>query len=361
MICSKSGAVETIVDENDAGDGIELYDGLISPGFINAHCHLELSHLKGAIPEHLGLVDFVQQVMSMRNADAAVKFDAMKIAADAFYTAGTVAIGDICNTADSIDIKKISSLYFHNFIELSGFVEGSAQARFDAGQAIKGKFKSSIPQYKTTLTAHAPYSVSGRLFSLINDDTAHQVVSVHNQESKEEDELYLNKMGGFLKLYENFGIDISSFRPSGKRSLPAWVPYFNNDQSIIAVHNLFTSQADLSLISFNQRFRKLYACICINANQYIEDALPPLQLLRDNNISLLIGTDSFASNHQLDMMQEIKSLHETFPHISMAEILTWATLNGAEALNIQDRYGSFDEGKTPGVVLIKNYTSIRIL
>jgi cytosine/adenosine deaminase-related metal-dependent hydrolase len=97
----------------------------------------------------------------------------------------------------------------------------------------------------------------------------------------------------------------------------------------------------------------LYFCLCVNANQYIGEALPPLELFRQNNCTITLGTDSLASNHQLSITEEINTIRKNFPGIPLEEILGWATINGAAALQMQDILGSFEKGKKPGVVLLQ--------
>ena len=111
-------------------------------------------------------------------------------------------------------------------------------------------------------------------------------------------------------------------------------------------------------------------CLCPNANQYIEQTMPPIELLRSEKAKLVIGTDSYASNWSLSVLDELKTIHEHHPQIPLAEMLGWATINGAQALQMDKHLGSFEKGKKPGVVLItgadafngiKNASSQRIL
>ena len=367
LITSEDGVVADITDRTDAGDDVEIFEGLLCPGFINAHCHVELSHLKDVIPAGTGLVEFVQQVMSNRILFEEVKITAMKAAELEMYNNGIVAVGDICNTADSILIKQQSKLYWHNFIEVSGFVDGMAAKRLADIKKIQEIFYNNhlVP---ATLSPHAPYSVSKTLFTDLNDETTNQLITIHNQECAAENRLYLNKEGSFLSLYRNFGIDISSFEPSGKTSLQSWLPYFNKNQSIISVHNTFTSQADIDFymeqvkadnqVSSNP---SLFFCLCVNANKYIEQKIPPIELLRKNNSNIIIGTDSYASNWQLNILEEIKTIQlETFNAIPLAEILHWSTINGARALQMDNTLGSFEKDKKPGVVLIEGLNDLAV-
>lgn len=367
LITSGEGVVADITDSADAGDDIEIFTGLLCPGFINAHCHIELSHLKDVIAAGTGLVQFVQQVMSNRCLFDEVKITAMKGAELEMYNNGIVAVGDICNTSDSISIKQKSKLHWHNFIEVSGFVDGVATKRMaDIKKVRKIFYNNNL--VSATLSPHAPYSVSKTLFTDLNNETANQLITIHNQECAAENELYLNKGGSFLSLYKNFGIDISSFEPSGKTSLQSWLPYFNKNQSILSVHNTFISQADIDFYTEQTTVNNqvtsnpsLFFCLCVNANKYIEQKMPPLELLRKNNSKIIIGTDSYASNWQLNILEEIKTIQsETLNAIPLAEILQWATVNGARALQMDNTLGSFEKNKKPGVVLIEGLNELAV-
>jgi cytosine/adenosine deaminase-related metal-dependent hydrolase len=364
LITTTDGVVVDIIDVKDAGDDVEHFSGLISPGFVNAHCHLELSHLKGVIPVGTGLVPFVQQVMAKGTHSDEAKLAAMQTAALEMYDNGIQAVGDICNTGDTITIKQQSNLRWHNFIEVSGFTDAAANKRLTDIKSVFDTFRSK-KLLNTTLSPHAPYSVSKTLFGLLNNETANQLITIHNQECSAENDLYKSKSGGFLDLYENFSIDISSFEPTGKTSLQSWLPYFSSNQSIISVHNTFSKQADVDFCSQRLNSNKLqdayvgelFFCICINANKYIEQKIPPIDLLVKNNCAIVIGTDSYASNWQLDILAEIKTIQlQTFFKISLEEILQWATINGARALQMDDTLGSFEKNKKPGVVLIEGVT-----
>ncbi|MFN0082598.1 MAG: amidohydrolase family protein [Ferruginibacter sp.] len=360
LIVANDGTVKAVIDEEEAGEDIEYFDGILCPGFINAHCHIELSHLKGMIAPNAGLVNFVQAVMLQRQATDEQKATAIYAAEQELYNSGTVAVGDICNTVDSLLLKKDSKLYWHNFIEVSGFVDASAKKRFDAACYIARAFLIQ-DKGSAVIVPHASYSVSQTLFGLINEATQNKTISIHNQECAAEDDLYINKTGDFLQLYKNFGIDIHSFQPTGKSSLQSWLPYFTRQQKIIAVHNTFTKKDDLLFVEKMGRSADIFYCICANANFYIENTLPDVEMLVHQNCNIVVGTDSYASNKQLNIFEEIKTIRKNFPGISLETILGWATINGARVLGIQNNFGSFEEGKKPGVVLIMEEQAIRLL
>lgn len=370
IIIDKQGLIQDLVDFTEAGDDVEHFTGMITPGFINAHCHAELSHLKGQVPEGTGLVQFVQQVMNKRTQQHSEEQKAILIraATQQMHNSGIVAVGDICNTADSLPAKKDDKMHWHNFIEVTGFIGATAAKRLADLQPVKEQFvleKLMVGKQKyfnTTLAAHAPYSVSQQLFQLINNDTAAQLTSIHNQETAAENDLYQTKSGDFLHLYQNIGIDIDSFEQTGKSSLQSWFPYFSQQQKIIAVHNNFTNQSDLDFVKKRTKTGKqsISFCICINANRYIEKINPPIELLVKNNCNIILGTDSLASNHQLSIWEEIKTIKQQFQSIHLETMLQWATSNGATALQMDDIIGTIEKGKQPGLVLIDNIKDLSI-
>jgi aminodeoxyfutalosine deaminase len=165
-----------------------------------------------------------------------------------------------------------------------------------------------------------------------------------------------------LRLYEKLGIDVSFFKPSGKTSLQTFLPWLKNYQSLILVHNVLTSKEDAAFaqnLSPATDHRSLYYCLCPNANLYITNTLPGIELLTEPPFGLaaaggvVLGTDSLASNHQLNIWEEIKTLQKHIPSIDLITLLQWATINGATALQMQQQLGSFEKGKKPGIILIE--------
>ncbi|HEY5391200.1 MAG TPA: amidohydrolase family protein, partial [Hanamia sp.] len=130
---------------------------------------------------------------------------------------------------------------------------------------------------------------------------------------------------------------------------------FSSAASVILVHNTFTKQEDLDFINHTKNKKQLVSfCLCPNANIYIENTLPPVDLFIKNDVNIILGTDSLASNHQLSILEEIKTIAKNYPEIKTETFLKWATINGAKALQMNKDLGSFEKVKKPGVVLIKN-------
>jgi cytosine/adenosine deaminase-related metal-dependent hydrolase len=354
LITNEAGIVVDLVDEKEAGDDVEKLKGILSPGFINAHCHLELSHMKGHIPKHTGLVDFVLKVVTERHYAEHDILEAIEDAEDEMLQNGIVAVGDICNNTLTITQKKKNRLQYHNFIEASGFVPAFANDRFNKSKGIFNEYRTTNNTQRSTITPHAPYSVSPAMFEMINNFPSNNLLTIHNQETAAENEFFEKGTGDFLRLYQQMGIDILFFKSSGKTSLQTWLPFFTKEQTIIAVHNVVTDAIDMEFSNNKQQTtnNKLFFCLCPNANLYISNTLPDVKMLMQHTDNIVLGTDSLASNDQLSILAEIKTLQNNFPEIDLDVLLKWATSNGARALQMEDKLGSFEKGKQPGVILI---------
>jgi aminodeoxyfutalosine deaminase len=355
LITTGDGTVEAIVPLSEAGDDIQHLDGILSPGFINCHCHLELSHMKGRIPEKTGLVDFVFKVVTERHHAEEEILQAISDAEDEMLKNGIVAVGDICNNALTIPQKQKNRLAYYNFIEASGWLPSVSATRFERAKQLWEQYQSINDQRSTincSIVPHAPYSVSGNLWSAIQPYFENKTVSIHNQETAFEDEFFMQGTGDFTRMYGLMKIDSAHHQPTNKTSLQSYFDKLAKAKNIILVHNTFTKKEDIRFVrsTINDQ-RSTFFCLCINANQYIEDAVPPVELLRSNNCDIVLGTDSLASNWSLDIAGEIRTLRQHFPSIELEEILTWATFNGAAALDMKDAFGSFEKGKQPGAIV----------
>lgn len=359
LILDSEGTITDILTAAQAGqqklENIQHYEGVLIPGLINTHCHLELSHLQGKIAEHTGLPGFVQQIMQQRAASAVEIESAMQQADATMYASGIVAVGDISNQPVSRGVKLQSKIYYHTFVEAMGFNPLKAKEIIQNAIVTKDAFAP----LKATIVPHAPYSVSTALFAEIAQLSAEasESVSIHNQESPAENEFFETKTGHFLKLYGFLGLDIAFFEAQGKTSLQTYLPLLAAAPKTLLVHNTFSSKEDLEFAALTHQ--NLYWCLCPNANLYIENRLPDINLLKNAGIKITLGTDSLASNHQLSILSEMRTIQQQAA-VSFPEALQWATLNGAAFLGMEKQLGSFEKGKKPGVNLIENLTADQI-
>ena len=335
----------------------EKLSGIICPGFINTHCHLELSHMLGKIATKTGLVEFIKEITKQRGTSDSGLINAAAEQADHdMYENGIVAVGDISNNNSTVAIKAKSKLHYHTFVEIFGFLPDRAEALFDGALKLMEEFK---PQ-SVSVTPHAPYSVSKELFRLIKKycDEHQNLLSIHNQECEDENKFFRYKLGKFTELYEFFGMDISHFKPQARNSMQSIIPLLTNKQEVLMVHNTCTNLKD---IYFLKRFdRKINWCFCPNANLYIEGKLPKINLFVDQGFNITLGTDSLASNHGLSILSEMQAIRHKFPAISTTKLMEWATINGAEFLGIDTQKGTLEVGKTPGLNLITGVDGLNL-
>lgn len=352
LITDEQGVIQDIVTEASAGSDVQKLEGILSPGLFNCHCHLELSHMKDAIPSGGGLTSFIASVMKAPVTAAEQKETAMLAASKEIFDNGTVVVGDISNNSSSFQVKRSSNIEWYNFLEVTNLDDHKAEEKIRQFKEME----ASLQPMQAALSPHASYSVSPATFRLINEYTQGKTITIHNQESAAEDELFHSGTGHFLSFYEGIGRKALPITVSGKSSLQTWLPYFTKGQTIVLVHNTYIQEED---ILYANDYAKasgltLFYCLCPNANLYIEKKLPPVDLLLQHNCNIVLGTDSYSSNWQLNITSEMAVILQHFPSILPAQVLQWATANGAQALSMQNEKGYFEKGKKPAVVLVQN-------
>lgn len=343
-------AVYTSEAAKSIAEVIERYQGIIVPGFVNSHCHLELSHLHRKIPRGTGLVPFVKAVISQRASDQDEVLIAMKANDQLMSDNGIVAVGDISNNHLSKSVKQNSRIYYHTFVELLGFDPAKAEIVFNKALELKSDF-APLP---VSIVPHAPYSVSERLFGLLREysESHRNLCSMHNQESRAEADLFMNKSGEFPDFYKMLNLDLNFFKAWYQSSIQSILPWFSAKQKTLLVHNTYTSPEDIATVGTSGV--EVTWCFCPNANLFIEGRLPDIDKFLAYDFKITVGTDSLASNEKLCILSELKVLKEYFPELSFSQTIHWATLNGAEFLGINKRFGSIEKGKAPGLNLIEN-------
>ena len=353
VVIKEDGTIEDIVAKEDAGEDIQELNGLLTPGFVNAHCHLELSHLKNVIPPHTGLQEFVKQIVALRKVEEHVIADAIEKAEEEMFQNGIVAVGDICNTLDTLEQKIKHRIAYYSFVELYDLDPTRAHDKIIAGINIQNTFQENC--IRASLVPHAPYSVSFNLWKLLTEHFESHTITMHNQETKDENDFFQTKTGSFLGMYERTKVSLDFFEATGLTSVRSVLPYFKKAHRSILVHNSFTSVEDIQAVQ--KEMPNSFWCICANANQYIEQTMPPIELLRSQKVNIVMGTDSYASNWSLNMLDEIKTIQKHLPQIPLEELLGWSTINGAKALQMDKGLGSFEKGKKPGIVLIEGLSN----
>ena len=346
----------TVLSVGQCEAGEQVQSGAIVPGFVNCHCHIELSHLYKKFRKGTGMAGFIDQINELRDwAGAEVKAQLVKEWMDKMWADGVSAMADISNDDSSFKVKKAHDMYTRTFLE----VFGSEPEMCDGVMADVTALKHTADEVgiDAAPTPHSCYTMSPQLLSASAAAGLESGwLSYHSQESQEEEDLLLTGTGA---MYENRKRSGMSTPPvTGESSLKYFLtrlaaatqpPY---DQHILLVHNVCLQQGDID--AARAVMNNEYWAICPLSNIFIHNALPPVELMRKNNLNITVGTDSLSSNDDLDMVKELFCIHDNFKQVPMSEILTWACLNGAKFLKKDAQLGSLTPGKRPGIVLVEN-------
>lgn len=344
----------TIISVGSCAEGETVEPGALVPGFVNAHCHVELSHLHKKFRKGTGMAGFIDQINELRDwAGREAKAQLVQEWMDKMWADGVSAMADISNDDSSFDVKSGHKMYTRTFLEVFGsephMCEGVMAEVTELGCVADKAGIDAAP------TPHSCYTMSPQLLSAsAAAGLAKGYLSYHSQESQEEEDLLRSGSGA---MYENRKRSGMSTPPvTGESSLKYFLdrladakpaPY---DEHILLVHNVCLAQDDID--AAKKVMNNVYWAVCPLSNIFIHNALPPIPLMRRNGLAITLGTDSLSSNDDLDMVKEMYCLHANFPEVPMSEILTWASMNGAAFLSKEDTLGSLSAGKKPGVVRI---------
>lgn len=345
-----------ILSVGSCPEGVVVSEGALTPGFVNAHCHVELSHLHKKFVKGSGMAGFIDQINALRDwAGRERKQELVKEWMDKMWSDGVSAMADISNDDSSFDVKSSHRMYTRTFLEVFGSEPEMCEGVMADVTALQ-KLADSCG-IDAAPTPHSCYTMSP---ALLSESAAAGLkrgyISYHSQESQEEEDLLLTGSGA---MYENRVRNGMSTPPvTGESSLKYFLhrlehahaaPY---DEHVLLVHNVCLSQSDID--AAKRVMNNVWWAVCPLSNIFIHNALPSIPLMRENGLSITLGTDSLSSNDDLDMVAEMFCIHENFPEVPMSEILEWSSLNGACFLSKENELGSLERGKKPGIVRISN-------
>ena len=344
--------VRTGVCEDPAKESVFL-DGALVPGFVNAHCHVELSYMKGLFRKGTGMAGFIDQINELRDTKSMEqKVSDLTQAMDSLWEQGVVAMADISNCDDSFAVKARHPMYTRTFLEVFGTEPE------DCGAVMEGvrKLKAVADGFgiDAAPTPHACYTMSPELVTAVSAEGLKSgFLSFHSEETEEEEEMLKYGSG---KMWENRVKAGMSVPPvTGKSSLLYFIDRLLQghpapfDEHILLVHECCMDQEGIDAVKavMNHPF----VAVCPLSNLFIHNALPPIDLMRRNGLKVCVGTDSLSSNDDLRIVDELFCLQRNFPEVPLGELFTWASRNGAEFLS-KPEFGTLEAGKKPGLVLV---------
>ncbi|MFI3259817.1 MAG: amidohydrolase family protein [Rikenellaceae bacterium] len=321
----------------------EFYSGIIMAGFVNAHCHIELSYLRGAIESGGGFQRFASSIGAVRNNFSDEEREVAMRRADAeLFREGVVAVGDIANGLSSFEIKRESKILYHTFAELFGL------------RSVDLEAVAPLLDYpNTSPTPHSLYSLNDKAFRRVVEQSGDAPLSIHFMESPSEAELFRGE-GPLLQWYQKVGFECDFLHyGSPAERLVSLVP---SDRSVMLIHNCCLTQRDIDTVMGHFSAPVTWV-ICPRSNRYISSLTPPVELLRKNGLQVAIGTDSLASNWSLSILEELRELSG----VPLVERLDWATRWGAAALGISE-LGDIEVGRRPAINILSgiNYERMEL-
>ena len=329
-------------------------DGAVSPGFVNAHCHIELSYMWKLFRKGTGMAGFIDQINALRDtASLEDKLADIQTWMDRLWQRGVTAMADISNCADSFAIKAASPMYTRTFLEVFGTEPQDCAVVIRDVKALQEQALAC--GLDAAPTPHACYTMSPELLTAASAEGLRSgYLSYHSEETPEEDEMIRSGSGPMWENRKRAGM--STPPVTGTSSLQYFLERLQQvhaapfDEHILLVHEVCMDQEGIDAVKavLNHPF----IALCPLSNLFIHNALPPVELLRSNEMKLTIGTDSLSSNDDLDPVAELFCLQENFPQVPLGEMLGWACRNGAEFLGKEAVFGTLEPGKRPGLVLI---------
>lgn len=318
--------------------GVEWYSGVLIPGMVNAHSHLELSYVQGCITPHEGFSGFARGLRASRHL-ATPEF--MRSRAEwwdaKMWSDGVQAVGDVCNGTLTFELKSRSHIYYRNFVELYGLAHHDTSA-------VEGVLDQALEMgLDASITPHSLY--------LLSDDAYRAAchserLSIHFDESAEEVELFEHR-GAMWEWYSSAGFSapfIDHYASPEERLLtltPA-------DRQVLLVHACMADEQTVRRVEAHFENRPSWV-VCPLSNDFISQLTPPVEALMKCGSRVAIGTDSLSSNTTLSMTAEMAAM----PQVPLEMRLQWATRGGAEALGLENGLGEFREGLRPGAVVIE--------
>lgn len=347
----------------------EARRGLLVPGLVNAHLHLELAALAGRVPGGDGLPKWVARLTRERTESGGVDWTAAMVASAASIVAGgTVAVCDVANGDASALILAAAGLHGVVQRELLTMDARRLSDRIEAAGEADEEILSAGGRILVRPSPHAPYSTAPALIraavlgreenapvgrTWTGTDVTHRrrtrpPASIHVAEDRAELQFLRDGTGPWAQLLDRMQLDWRWFEAPGTSPIAYLDALGVLGPGLILVHGVHLSPDDRNRIVR----RRSPLCLCPRSNLHIGGELPDVTALVQLGAQLCLGTDSLASAPDLDVLGEVTALLMAFPALDPALALSYATAGGADALSL-DHLGRIEVGKAPGLVLLE--------
>ena len=334
---------------------VDLGGACILPGLVNAHTHLELSALGGAVPPADSMPVWAAALMRrLESGPSSARSAAISAAVDEMHRAGTALVGDIANTPDSVAVLEEGPVEAVVFRELLGFDVAPERAAVLAGQLAGLAAPRAEARVRLRAAAHAPYSVSPALFRAL----AARVPgprSVHLAESREECEFLRSGRGPWREILEARGRWDPAWRPPGLGPVDYLDALGWLRSDTLVVHGVQLAPAEI------RRLADVGATIvtCPRSNAWTGAGVPPVSAFYAAGAAVAIGTDSLASAPDLNLFAELAHLRRLAPEVPAGKILRSAALDGAVALGRGRTHGAIAPARRAALIAVETPETVK--
>ena len=354
VICSGNSvhSVEPFNGQQCSGNVIDLGDVAIIPGMVNAHTHLEFSDLTQPLGDpKAGFTNWMRTLNSHQQSTTALsdshKHASIQAGIAESLAAGVVAIGEIATDTWS-DLAYASDLCGVVFHEQRGNNPLEAFSKTNEVSAAVNQF--DVPGWTSAVSPHAPYSTALTLFQALVSRAAKSKtrVAIHLAETLEEVEFIETGAGPFANMLNEMGISFQ--RSAGAINVGDYLKTLAQTEALI-IHGNYLNVEELEFIAQHEN---LHLVFCPRTHSYFGHKEYPLRTMLDLKINVAVGTESRASNPDLNLFAELQQIAATQPSVSPTEILRMGTESGAKVLNLQKRFGTIATGKYINLCKISN-------
>jgi cytosine/adenosine deaminase-related metal-dependent hydrolase len=346
------GAARDVLPRYHGADVVRVH-GVVFPGLVNAHTHVELSALRGRVAGGDGFVGWVDRFVGARlSVTEEEEREGVERAVRELDDYATAAVGDVSNrltAVRSLARAGIGGAVFHE-------VFGSDEVQLRRAVAALGSMREDVVgSWPTDDLAYAiaPHTLYTTHPSVVRDLVSAarergRPTSIHLSEHPAERRALEAADGPVVEWLRARTRGASDAFPWPHQAPIAWADALGAlGPHVLAVHVTDARETEVALLAS----RSASVVLCPRSNLMIELKLPPLPALRAKGVAPALGTDSLASNASLDVLAEARALADRFPEVPASELVQMATWNGARALGRPD-LGRLAKGARPGIACV---------
>lgn len=344
------GGWKDLISEHRGAIQEDLGEVILMPGLINAHCHLDYTMMRGALFGGGSFAEWIQRLNSMRRSlDQKDYLDAIATGLKELRQWGCSTVFNIESFPELVPFLPESPIRVWWFLEVM-----DVRSRLHSAEAMAGAIyffeKAGEGAGGFGISPHAPYTVSRDLYDLSSTYARkyHLPLCTHLAESDEEMSMFAKGEGLLYEFLRSIGRSMDDCH--GKTPVQAVLGSGLVPEGSILVHMNHLDDDDREFMK--QTSGRFHVVHCPRTHSFFERPPFDLNFFQENGIPLLLGTDSLASNQDLNMFAEMRALSDAFPNLDPDKILPMVTTAPAAAVGRSGRLGELSPGALADFIAI---------